>query len=51
MYEVKEAIRERMQELRPEDSEDGDRTYQQLLVQEYTFRPRGEPTTSAKNSD
>jgi hypothetical protein len=40
-YEVEEAIRERTQEVRVEVSEDGGRTYRQLLVQEYTFSPRG----------
>jgi len=41
VYEVEEAIRERTQEVRVEASEDGGRTYRQLLVQEYTFSPRG----------
>jgi F5/8 type C domain len=41
VYEVEEAIRERTQEVRLEVSEDGGRTYRQLLVQEYTFSPRG----------
>ena len=41
VYEVEEAIRERTQEVRVEVSEDGGRTYRQLLVQEYTFSPRG----------
>jgi hypothetical protein len=40
-YEVEEAIRERTQEVRVEVSEDGGRSYRQLLVQEYTFSPRG----------
>jgi hypothetical protein len=41
VYEVEEAIRERTQEVRVDVSEDGGRTYRQLLVQEYTFSPRG----------
>jgi hypothetical protein len=41
VYEVEEAIRERTQEVRVEVSEDGGQTYRQLLVQEYTFSPRG----------
>jgi hypothetical protein len=41
VYEVEETIRERTQEVRLEVSEDGGRTYRQLLVQEYTFSPRG----------
>src|SRR5436190_12919551 len=41
VYEVEEAIRERTQEIRVEVSEDGGRTYRQILVQEYTFSPRG----------
>ena len=41
VYEVEEAMRERTQELRVEVSEDGGRTYRQILVQEYTFSPRG----------
>ena len=41
MYEVEEAVRERTQEVRVEVSEDGGRTYRQILVQEYTFSPRG----------
>ena len=40
MYEV-EATRERTQEVRVEISEDGARTYRQILVQEYNFSPRG----------
>jgi hypothetical protein len=40
-YEVEEAMRERTQEIRVEVSEDGGRTYRQILVQEYTFSPRG----------
>jgi hypothetical protein len=40
-YEVEEAVRERTQEVRVEVSEDGGRTYRQLLVQEYTFSPGG----------
>jgi hypothetical protein len=41
VYEVEEAERERTQEVRVEISEDGGRTYRQILVQEYTFSPRG----------
>jgi hypothetical protein len=41
VYEVEEATRERTQEVRVEVSEDGGRTYRQLLVQDYTFSPRG----------
>ncbi len=40
-YEVEEAERERTQEVRVEVSEDRGRTYRQILVQEYTFSPRG----------
>ena len=41
VYQVEEAVRERTQEVRVEVSEDGGRTFRQLLVQEYTFSPRG----------
>jgi len=41
VYEVEEAMRERIQEVRVEVSEDGGRTYRQVLVQEYTFSPAG----------
>jgi hypothetical protein len=41
VYEVEEAVRERTQEVRVEVSQDGGRTYRQLLVQEYTFSPGG----------
>jgi F5/8 type C domain len=41
VYEVEEPERERTQEVRVELSEDGGRTYRQILVQEYTFSPRG----------
>jgi hypothetical protein len=41
VYEVEEAERERTQEIRVEVSADGGRTYRQILVQEYTFSPRG----------
>jgi hypothetical protein len=41
VYEVEDAMRERTQEVRVEVSEDGGRTYRQILVQEYTFSPRG----------
>jgi hypothetical protein len=41
VYEVEEELRERTQEIRVEVSEDGGRTYRQILVQEYTFSPGG----------
>jgi F5/8 type C domain len=41
VYEVEEAVRERTQEVRVEVSENGGRTYRQILVQEYNFSPRG----------
>jgi hypothetical protein len=41
VYEVEEAERARTQEVRVEVSEDGGRSYRQILVQEYTFSPRG----------
>lgn len=41
VYEVEETERERTQEVRVEVSEDGGRTFRQILVQEYTFSPRG----------
>jgi F5/8 type C domain len=41
VYEVEEAVRERTQEVRVEFSDDGGRTYRQILVQEYTFSPGG----------
>lgn len=41
VYEVEEAERERTQEVRVEVSEDGGRTYCQILVQEYNFSPGG----------
>jgi hypothetical protein len=41
VYEVEEAERERTQEVRVEVSQDGGPTYRQILVQEYTFSPRG----------
>jgi hypothetical protein len=41
VYEVEEAMRERTQEVRVEVSEDGGRTYRQILVQEYTFSLAG----------
>jgi hypothetical protein len=40
VYEVEEEERERTQEVRVDVSEDGGRTYRQILVQEYTFSPR-----------
>ena len=41
VYEVEEAVRERTQEVRVEVSEGGSGAYRQILVQEYTFSPRG----------
>ncbi len=41
VYEVEEPTRERTQEVRVEASQDGGRTYRQLLVQEYNFSPGG----------
>jgi hypothetical protein len=41
VYEVEEALCERTQEVRVEVSEDGARTYRQIMVQEYNFSPRG----------
>jgi hypothetical protein len=41
VYEVEEATRERTQEVLVEVSEDGGRTYRQILVQEYNFSPTG----------
>jgi hypothetical protein len=41
VYEVGEAMRERTQEVRVEASDDGGRTYRQILVQEYNFSPQG----------
>ena len=41
VYEVEEATRERTQEVRIEVSEDGGRSYRQILVQEYNFSPGG----------
>jgi len=41
VYEVEEAEQERTQEVRVEVSEDGGRTYRQILVQEYNFSPGG----------
>jgi hypothetical protein len=41
VYEVEETMRERTQEVRVEASDDGGRTYRQILVQEYNFSPRG----------
>ena len=41
VYEVQETMRERTQEVRLEASDDGGRTYRQILVQEYNFSPRG----------
>ena len=41
VYEVEETMRDRTQEVRVEASNDGGRTYRQILVQEYNFSPRG----------
>jgi hypothetical protein len=41
VYEVEETTRQRTQEVRVEASDDGGRTYRQILVQEYNFSPRG----------
>ena len=41
VYEVEETVRERTQEVRVEVSENGGRTYRQILVQEYKFSRRG----------
>jgi hypothetical protein len=41
VYEVEETERERTQEVRIEASGDGARSYQPVLVQEYTFSPQG----------
>jgi hypothetical protein len=41
VYEVEETMRERTQEVRVEVSEDGGRSYRQILVQEYNFQPGG----------
>jgi hypothetical protein len=41
VYEVEETQRERTQEVHVEVSTDGGRTYRRVLVQEFTFSPRG----------
>jgi hypothetical protein len=41
VYEVEEPARERTQEVRVEVSEDGGRSYRQIVVQEYNFSPGG----------
>jgi F5/8 type C domain len=41
VYEVEEAECERTQEVRIEASVDAGQTYRQMLVQDYTFSPRG----------
>jgi len=41
VYEVEETEHERTQEVHVEVSIDGGRTYRRVLVQEYTFSPRG----------
>jgi hypothetical protein len=40
-YEVEESRCERTQQVRAEVSDDGERSYRQLFVQEYTFSPQG----------
>src|SRR5262249_23322666 len=47
VYEVEEAVKERTREVRVEVSEDGGRTYRQILVQEYNLARR-EPFISSK---
>jgi hypothetical protein len=41
VYEVEETQHERTQEVHVEVSTDGGRSYRRVLVQEYTFSPRG----------
>ena len=41
VYEVEETEHERTQEVHVEASTDGGQSYRQVLVQEYTFSPRG----------
>ncbi len=41
VYEVEETAQERTQEVHVEVSSDGGQTYRRVLVQEYTFSPRG----------
>ena len=41
VYEVGETMREHTQEVRVEVSENGGRSYRQILVQEYNFSPEG----------
>lgn len=41
VYEVEETERERTQEVHVEASTDAARSYRRILVQEYTFSPRG----------
>ena len=41
VYEVEETQQERTQEVHVEASTDGGQSYRQVLVQEYTFSPRG----------
>jgi len=41
VYEVEETQLERTQELHIEASTDSDQTYRRIVVQEYTFSPRG----------
>jgi hypothetical protein len=41
VYEVEEQQSQRTQEVHVEVSQDGGRTYRRILVQEYTFSPRG----------
>jgi hypothetical protein len=41
VYEAEDSERERTQEVQIEASADGGRTYQPVLIQEYTFSPQG----------
>jgi hypothetical protein len=50
VYEVEETMRERTQEVRVEVSDDGGRSYRQILVQEYNFSPGGATLPAPKNS-
>ena len=43
-------MRERTPEVRVEISDDGGRTYRQILVQEYNFSPRGRFTSAKSNA-
>ena len=50
IYEVEETTRERTQEVRVEASDDGGRTYREILVQEYNFSPGGPPFSAKINA-